>query len=146
MSPWTPLLASAAFGFVKGLTSSQQSDGFQVERDFVAPVKEELIYRGGPLWLFPNLPFGATAVVFAADHVIVEMKADPEMTPMELVARFGDVFLGGWLYESAMRGPFGILGAIASHLAHNNAVGLGMRLRNGALTAGEVAAPEEVLT
>jgi hypothetical protein len=129
---FTPLIASLALGFVKGLTEDKVSR-FNPEMDFIGPVKEELIYRGLPLWVKPNLPFGSTAAVFAIDHIAHDMtRAGREgtmMQPLEIAARFGDVLLGGMLYESSFR-SFGILGAIASHVSHNVACGLGSRARH----------------
>lgn len=124
-----PFLASVAFGFLKGFTSNEQSEGFRAEQDFIGPVKEEFLYRGMPLWMFPNLPVGTTAVTFAVDHVISDARKHA-MTPLQMVARLGDVFLGGYLYESAFRGS-GIAGAIASHIGHNASISVGQRLRNG---------------
>lgn len=123
-------LASAAFGFVKGWSTPGASPGddrFRAEQDFYGPVREELIYRAAPLWAFPNLPFGTTAVTFAAEHIISDSRHGP-MGARDVVARFGDVMLGGILYESAMRSS-GVLGAIAAHIAHNVAVGFGARAR-----------------
>lgn len=122
-----PLLGSIAFGLLKGLTSKGDSGGPSIEMDFMGPVREELIYRGAPLWAAPGLPYGLTAVAFATDHIVADNKQHP-MTTGQAVARFGDVLLGGMLYESAMRSS-GILGAIASHVAHNAAVGAGERFR-----------------
>ncbi len=127
-----PYLAAVAFGFIKGLTADRAAP-FSTEMDFIGPVKEEVIYRGVPLWLKPNLPFGSTAAVFAADHIVSDIRkhnlAGTQMRPMEIVARLGDVLLGGCLYEAAARGPGGILGAIAAHSAHNYFCGLGSRVR-----------------
>lgn len=125
-----PVLLSALFGFLKGFTSSTPSQGWSLENHFWSPVKEELLFRGAPLWAFPHLPVGTTAVAFAGEHLASDWKKDPTMTPLQVVARLGDVFLGGWLYERAFRRS-GILAAIGAHLAHNNAISLGQRLRNG---------------
>ena len=124
--PFGPFIASLALGFIKGLTSSSPSP-FNAQQDFLGPVKEELIYRGAPLWFRPSLPFGSTAAVFAVDHVVSDYRQHA-MTPTEVVARLGDTFLGGCLYETAFR-QFGILGAIGAHCGHNWAVGLGSRVR-----------------
>jgi len=129
---FTPMLASLALGFVKGLTADRASH-FNPEMDFIGPVREELIYRGLPLWAKPNLPFGSTAAVFAIDHIAHDMtRAGREgevMQPLEIAARFGDVLLGGCMYEAAARGPGGILAAIGCHVGHNVACGLGSRVR-----------------
>jgi len=133
-----PVLASAAFGFLKGFLVRGGPRDFDARMDFFGPVKEELVYRGAPLWALPGLPFGTTAVAFAADHVMSDNRNSP-MTTREMVARFGDVLLGGCLYESAFR-ESGIFGAVASHMAHNMACGWGSRAR-GPLPCGEVAPP-----
>ncbi len=131
--PFGPFLASVALGFVKGLTAQRNEEPFHLEQDFMGPIKEELIYRGAPLWLKPNLPFGSTAVIFAADHLrsdyleAVKHNTAPP-TSMQTAARFGDVLLGGALYEASFR-QFGILGAIGSHVAHNLAVRWGSKVR-----------------
>jgi len=125
----SPILLSAAFGFIKGFTSSEPSTGFDVEQDLWGPTKEELIFRG-PLWIFPKVPYGATALFFAGEHILSDQKESPQMTPLEVVARLGDVFLGGMLYELAMRRG-GMLSAIGAHAAHNNAIRWGEQLRNG---------------
>ncbi len=127
------MLGALALGFVKGLTGNREEEPFDLEQNFVGPVKEEFIYRGAPLWLKPNLPFGSTAVIFAADHIrgdyVESMKHNlPPPTAPQVAARFGDVLLGGLLYESSFR-QFGILGAIASHVGHNLAVSWGARVR-----------------
>ncbi len=133
--PYAPLFGAIALGFAKGLTAARGEERpFNLEQDFMGPVKEELIYRGAPLWIKPNLPFGSTAVIFAADHLRSDyLQATkhnlPTPTAPQVAARFGDVLLGGLTYEAAMRGPFGILGAFASHIAHNWAVGLGAKVR-----------------
>jgi hypothetical protein len=128
---WGPLLASAAFGFLKGLTAQRQGQ-FNAEKDVYAPLREELIYRSGPFWTFGNVPYGSTAAVFAVDHVISDLRIAAQhqrpVTARELIARLGDVALGGWLYESAFR-QSGIIGAFAAHAAHNLAVGFGSRAR-----------------
>lgn len=129
--PYTPMLASLALGFFKGLTDEKESQ-FHPEMDFIGPVKEELVYRGLPLWAKPNLPFGTTAAIFAVDHIFSDygrsVQEGVPMSRLEIVARFGDVLLGGMLYEQSFR-SFGILGAIASHVGHNVACGLGSKVR-----------------
>lgn len=132
--PYTPLLGAIALGFAKGLTARRDEEPFNLEQNFVGPAKEEFIYRGIPLWLKPNLPFGSTAVIFAADHLRSDyaeaMKHNlPQPTASQVAARFGDVLLGGLTYEAAMRGPFGILGAISAHVLHNAGVHWGSKVR-----------------
>ncbi len=122
------LLGSIALGLVKGLTSKNEAHSFSSEHDVYGPIREELMYRGAPLWAAPGLPFGVTALTFAVDHVVHDAKQSP-MTTGQMVARFGDVLLGGLAYESSFRSS-GIVGAIASHSAHNLAIGLGSRLRS----------------
>lgn len=125
------LLASAVLGLVKGLfepSSAGEPTGFSFAHDVWAPTREELLYRAAPLWAVPELPYGSTAVVFAADHVLDDLKDDPPPTATQAAARFGDVFLGGLLYETAYRRT-GLTAAIAAHMAHNAAVALGARLR-----------------
>lgn len=121
-----PVIASVAYGFIKGLSSSGR-DTFNAEQDLYGPVKEELVYRGAPLWAAPNLPFGSTAVAFAADHVASELKGHT-LEASAVAARFGDVLLGGLLYETAFR-RFGIVGAAAAHVAHNMAISWGTKAR-----------------
>jgi hypothetical protein len=120
------VLASAAYGFLKGLTQVGR-ERFHAEQDLFGPAKEEFLYRGVPLWAAPNLPYGSTAVTFAADHVMGELKRG-SLQPNAAAARFGDVLLGGALYETAFR-QFGLLGAIGAHVAHNLAIGWGTRAR-----------------
>lgn len=129
----SPLLASFLLGLIKGLVQPEGSDAlFSLERDLYGPAKEELVYRGLPIWAVPQLPFGTTAVAFAVDHVLDDMKVDQgTMTAEQLVGRFGDVFLGGCLYEAAMRKD-GLLSAIAAHGLHNSALGLAALLRRRA--------------
>lgn len=126
------MLAAAVLGLLKGVLDPEPGE-FSFERDLWGPTKEELVYRAGPLYLFPKIPYGTTAVVFAADHVLDDirrqMKSDqPALTATDLIARFGDVLLGGLMYESAYR-KNGIATAIAAHAVHNMAVGVGSRLR-----------------
>lgn len=124
-----PVLASIAFGFIKGLTQSGR-EKFHAEQDLYGPVKEEFLYRGAPLWAAPNLPYGSTAVSFAADHVFSEVRQQgaAPLDAREVAGRFGDVLLGGLLYETAFR-QFGIVGAAAAHVAHNVAVSWGTKAR-----------------
>lgn len=132
MGPW---LGSLILGFSKGWAiGNQQEDlrGFDAEKDIYAPVREELIYRAAPLSVFPNLPMGATAVTFAADHVLDMLRAPqgcaPHFTAGQLLARFGEVLLGGLMYESAYRSS-GVVGAVAAHSLHNLACSWGARAR-----------------
>lgn len=127
------LLASAALGLVKGLTSSTPQE-FSWEQDLIGPAREELVYRAAPLWLFPNIPYGSTAIVFAAAHLEDDLRrelvpGELPSTPMQVLARLGDTFLGGWLYEMGMRSKGGVAAAIGAHSIHNLAVALGSRLR-----------------
>lgn len=129
MAPW---LIAAALGFAKGWVlaprpGTEQEFAFNAENDVYAPVKEELLYRAAPLTLFPKAPFGSTAVPFAVDHAI-DMLREGSPSAGELVARLGEVFLGGLLYESAYR-TSGIVGAVAAHSLHNLAIGFGVRMR-----------------
>lgn len=119
------LLGSLALGLVKGFTSKTTHE-FSAQTDIYAPIREELAYRGS-LRAAPTA-FGSTAVTFVVDHVLSEAYRQPNMTASQMAARFGDVLLGGTLYEGAMR-SHGILGAIASHALHNTAVSVGSRLR-----------------
>lgn len=122
-----PIVAALALGFVKGW-STPGNVGLNLQSDVYGPIKEELIYRGGPLWLFPNLPFGVTALAFAVDHVLDDLKSPSPGTTGELVGRFGDVLFGGLCYEAAYR-RHGIFAAIAAHSAHNAAITLGSNSR-----------------
>lgn len=105
------LLASAAFGFVKGLYDPQRGRSRQ-GREHVSvagPVLEEVLFRGalgGPVGL----------AGFVAAH------------KPKSVGRVADVALGGLLYGSAYR-RFGLLGACAAHIAHNVCVSLGRGAR-----------------
>lgn len=129
-----PYLAAIAFGFAKGLTArAGEEHPFSLQQDFLGPVKEELFYRGLPLWVKPNLPFGSTALLFAADHIVsdarqVAREGSPTPTAGQVVARLGDTFAGGLVYEYAFR-QYGILGAVAAHCGHNLACALGARVR-----------------
>lgn len=128
------VLASIALGLVKGFgvvgpVSAKEAE-FSFERDLWGPTKEELVYRAAPLWAFPNIPYGTTAVLFAVDHCLDDMKANPNITASEIASRFGDVLLGGLMYEAAYRRQ-GVFSAIAAHSLHNAAVGVGARLRGG---------------
>lgn len=136
MSSFGPYLAASfALGFIKGFMSKDQAEGFNAEMDIIGPVKEELLYRGGPLWLFPELPMGATTITFAADHIAHDRRqaltaGEPPPTPAQVAARLGDTFLGGLIYEGAFRAS-GIGAAVVSHVVHNMSIGWGQRLRNG---------------
>lgn len=121
-----PLLAAVAYGFAKGF-SQRGRESFHPEQDLFGPLKEELVYRGIPFWTASKLPYGSTAVAFAADHVASELNGNT-LAANGAVARFGDVLLGGLLYEVAFR-QFGIFGAAASHVAHNLAIGVGSKAR-----------------
>lgn len=122
-----PFLASAVLGLIKGLTSTEAYD-FSWEQDLIGPAKEEALFRG-PLYFFPNAPRGSTALVFAAAHLDDHVAAGDQMTPLQVLARLGDTFLGGWWYEQAMRGKGRLPAAIAAHAAHNLCVALGSRVR-----------------
>lgn len=95
------LLASAAFGFVKGLYDNEPARHVGL----ASPVVEEVVFRGlmGP---------AAGLAGFVAAH------------KPKSVSRAADVALGGLLYGSAYR-RFGLLGACAAHVAHNVCVNLG---------------------
>lgn len=124
------LAASLVLGLVKGFAGGTTRDesALSLQRDVVGPLSEELLYRAGPLWAFPNIPFGSTAVVFAADHVLDAMK-EGQGTPARFAARFGEVLLGGLLYESAYRRS-GYFAAVAAHSLHNAACAWGAALRD----------------
>lgn len=106
------LLASAAFGFVKGLYDKR---GKRDRREqghslgFAGPVLEEVVFRG-----LLNGPVGLAGFIGAHKP--------------RSAARAADVALGGLLYGSAYR-RFGLLGSIAAHVAHNVAISLGRRAR-----------------
>jgi membrane protease YdiL (CAAX protease family) len=123
-----PALASIAFGLLKGLTAPRgaSAPGLRLQQDFLGPLKEEVQYRGVPFNAFGNLPYGSTAAMFAADHLVHDARQTP-MTTGQLVARFGDVLLGGLMYETAYRSN-GLFGAVAAHSLHNIAVGLGEKV------------------
>lgn len=123
-----PVLASAAFGLLKGFATPRgQSSSFSFVADVWGPVREEATYRAAPFRAFGDVPHGSTAAAFAADHLFSDMRQQP-MTAAQLVGRFGDVLLGGYIYEKSYR-AYGILGAVASHVIHNVAVTAGERLR-----------------
>lgn len=100
------LLASAAFGFVKGLYDDAPSRHVGL----AGPVVEEVIFRGlmGPT---------SGLAGFVASH------------KPKSVERAADVAVGGLLYGSAYS-RFGLLGAIGAHLAHNLCVNLGRSTRS----------------
>jgi hypothetical protein len=120
-------LGSLALGLIKGFSEKGGGRSFSSEHDVYGPIREELMYRGAPLWASPGLPFGATAVTFAVDHVLAEVRRSP-MSVSQIAARFGDVLLGGVSYEAGFRSN-GIAGAIINHATHNIACGVGARLR-----------------
>jgi membrane protease YdiL (CAAX protease family) len=100
------LLASAAFGFVKGLYDKR---GARAHSSFAGAVVEETLFRG-------LLPPAAGLAGFVASH------------RPKTAARAADVALGGLLYGSAMK-RFGLLGAMCAHVAHNVCIGLGRRAK-----------------
>ncbi len=126
-----PILTSALFGLAKGLfgPKSDPGPGGLGYVGFLGPALEEIVYRGVPHYVTRGrAPMGLSAFGFAADHVRSE-----EHTPGSALTRFADVFAGGLLYEQAFK-RFGILGAIASHSAHNLAIGLVQSAVGGAHT------------
>lgn len=121
------ILLAGLSGFLKGMHSRSpiRARGFG---DVVSSAAtEELAYRAAPAALAAafgqQLPVGATAAVFAADHVLSETH-----TVASGAMRFADVFMGGLLYEEAFT-KYGLLGAIASHSLHNLGVYLGASSR-----------------
>jgi len=130
-----PIVLAAFHGLAAGLLAGPETDskGRRLKRrpkrayaNFGAPVVEETIYRALPMAaLGAGLPFGATAAWFAADHVVAERA---EHTAGSAAIRFGDVLLGGLLYESAFR-RFGFLGAVGAHALHNIMAGVGRGIR-----------------
>lgn len=129
-----PIVLAGLHGLVAGFAVGPEIDarGRRVKpkgrayAELGAPIVEETLYRALPLMGFGSaLPKGATALAFAADHVRGEWA---EHSAGSAALRFGDVFLGGLLYESAFR-RFGWLGAIGAHMAHNIFVGVGRTLR-----------------
>lgn len=129
-----PIVLAGLHGLIAGALVGPERDrrGRRVKArgrayaELGAPVVEETIYRALPLLGFGSaLPRGATAAWFAADHVASEWS---EHDAGSAAVRFGDVFLGGLLYESAFR-RFGWLGAIGAHMAHNVMVRMGRNLR-----------------
>lgn len=122
-----PFVASLLLGFVKGWSSPVGVGPMNLETDVYGPIKEEALYRG-PLMIFPNVPFGTSAVIFAVDHILDDLKSTTPSSSGDLVARFGDVLFGGVAYESAMR-KHGIFAAIGCHAAHNIFVSLGAQAR-----------------
>ena len=126
----TPLIASIIFGFIKGLTveGGSEEEDFSWNTDLWGPAKEEFMYRAVPLKLVPKLPYGTTAIFFAADHLMDDYKAGYQLDAKQVLARLGDTFFGGLTYETAFR-RHGYLAALACHASHNVAVGLGSRLR-----------------
>lgn len=124
------VLASVAFGLIKGFVGPRaQGSVSGLQQNFLGPLREEAVYRAAPLSAFGgSLPYGSTAAMFAADHVVSDMRRGP-MTAGQIAARFGDVLLGGLLYEQAYQSS-GIVGAVTAHSLHNVFVGVGERLRN----------------
>jgi membrane protease YdiL (CAAX protease family) len=124
------ILASAAFGFLKGFlmrVPERSSTGVShLHAVITGPLSEELLYRA-MLPAINGRPVhrALSAGIFATDHVLSEFRRfGPAMTPGRAVTRFADVFAGGMLYENAYRRS-GILGAFLAHAAHNLAVGYG---------------------
>ena len=118
--PMNPLVLSALHGLIAGVISGGKPDKKRAFTNFGAPIAEEALFRG----LGSSLPFGVTSTAFAAAHVLKEKGYSRGSD----VVRFGDVLLGGLLYETAFK-RFGIMGAIAAHTLHNVMAGLGQRLR-----------------
>lgn len=117
-----PLAASIAFGLLKGALKARPTPPAPRGAYTTGPLTEELVYRAFPLGITGGrLPFGSTAVHFAADHLRTEKTPAP-------VVRFADVLAGGLLYEYAYR-RYGFFGAWACHAAHNLACTLGSKLR-----------------
>jgi membrane protease YdiL (CAAX protease family) len=120
-----PVVVSLAFGLCKGLVLARyhRSDK-RFEAMVTAPLIEEATYRG-PLALMPGrFPRGMSALSFALAHV--EARA-----PIGFSAwRLAETFLGGLLYESALR-RFGFLGAVIAHAAHNIGCDVGATLSGG---------------
>lgn len=100
------LLASAAFGFVKGLYSRPS----RAHVSFAGPIIEEVLFRG-------LMSPGAGLAGFVASH------------KPKTAIRAADVAFGGLLYGSAYR-RFGLLGACAAHIAHNVSISLGRSARS----------------
>lgn len=124
------VLASIAFGLVKGFAAPRAAQSSSLQQNFLGPLREEAVYRAAPFAAFgSSIPTGATAAMFAADHLVSDLKQTPTMTGTQMLGRLGDVLLGGYLYEGAYRSA-GIVGAVAAHGLHNAAVSFGQRLRN----------------
>jgi membrane protease YdiL (CAAX protease family) len=117
-----PIAVSLAFGLCKGLVLARyHGRGRRFEAMVAGPLLEEATYRG-PLALMPGrFPPGMSALSFALAHV--EANA-----PIGFSAwRLAETFLGGLLYESALR-RFGFLGAVIAHAAHNIGCDVGATL------------------
>jgi hypothetical protein len=117
-----PLLASAAFGFAKGLLRDAPSRPASGWANFGAPVVEELQFRAAPA--LAGVPGTLSAFAFATEHVRQEQSRGIDAG----WGRFADVLAGGLLYEMAYK-RWGFFGAVASHVAHNVACGLGAAAR-----------------
>lgn len=137
-----PFVLSALSGFLKGVTFNPPASyrprglGDVLER----ATKEELLYRGALGFFGSRLPAGASAVIFAADHVL---NNGEDHSFGSGAVRFADVFLGGLLYERAYK-SHGLFGAVAAHVAHNLAVaaGIGLKRRPKRQFAGCSPAPQ----
>lgn len=121
-----PIVASAAFGFLKGLWAGRRLHTLEPVAHVMGPLREELLYRALPFAaLGAALPRGATALPFAFDHVLGEAGRHG-YTGRQVAARFADTLLGGLLYEAAFR-QWGLLGAVAAHASHNIMCSYGQR-------------------
>lgn len=113
-----PILAAAAFGFVKGLVLKGRSPDrvtamHGMSSRFAGALHEEVQSRWVPFQRTGGqMPIGGSALPFAMGHYAPG-------APNGLNAlRVADAVAGGLLYESAFR-SFGLLGAIAAHAIHN---------------------------
>jgi len=121
VTPLGAIAASAAFGLVKGFGLGSTYRGPQQRNTLHAvllgPAYEEMLYRVIPLHAARGrLPHGLTALPFALDHVIPESRYG--LSFGQLVFRFVEVALGGYLYETAYRSG-GYFAAVAAHSVHN---------------------------
>ena len=121
-----PILAAAAFGFLKGLLAkgAPTAERFSsATLHFAGPLMEEIVYRGLPNAVGGRVFPGLSAAVFARDHIVSEGKRYG-LSGAPALLRFADVFAGGLLYEKAFR-EYGLLGSTLAHCLHNLGCTLG---------------------
>lgn len=112
-----PIAMSGAWGLIKGLvagrSTARQHNHFSA---YVSgPFMEEAMFR------LPQLSAPISSAAFAAVHLTPDMIRED---PLFSAFRFGEVFAGGMMYDSAFK-RYGFLGAVGAHMLHNVACTLG---------------------